>query len=148
MTENRRRLFVIVIDGPMGAGKTTTSKLLHEQLGGTARITLAEIKRLISGHTDEEDYGSVSQEVIMGMVEGYLTHGISCIVEWGMEKDRVEAIKSLAEKHDAQCFIYQLSASRRIRGYGYGDSHRISVFPDTTDAHYTSSTLPTRGAAR
>jgi len=48
--KSKNKLFLILIDGPMGAGKTTASKLLHKKLLGTARVPLDEIKKIHVWH--------------------------------------------------------------------------------------------------
>jgi thymidylate kinase len=109
-----KKLFVVVIDGPMGSGKTTVSKLLNEKLEGTARVALADVKRFISGFEKDHNYNVVSQEIILVMVEEYLKRGISVIVEWAMKKERAEAFKEIAKKYNAQHFIYQLDAPKSL----------------------------------
>lgn len=47
--------FLILIDGPMGSGKTATSKLLSQKLPDAARVALPDIKRLIPNHNEKEE---------------------------------------------------------------------------------------------
>ena len=44
----KKKLFLILIDGPMGSGKTTISQILHSKLKRTAYIGLDRVKRFIS----------------------------------------------------------------------------------------------------
>ncbi len=106
--------FVVIIDGPMGSGKTTTSKLLNEKLEGSARVSLADVKRFISGFEKDHIYNKISQEIIVVVVEEYLKRGISVIIEWAMNKDRTESFLEIAKKYDARAFIYQLEAPRDL----------------------------------
>jgi predicted AAA+ superfamily ATPase len=46
--------FLIFVDGPMGSGKTTTTKLLNTELPDTARIAFPDIKRLIPNYSENE----------------------------------------------------------------------------------------------
>lgn len=106
--------FLIIIDGPMGSGKTTASKLLHVKLEGTARVALADIKRLISGFEKDHEYNKISQEVILVMVDEYLKRGINVIVEWAMKKERGEAFIEIAKKYNVRCLFYRLDAPRDL----------------------------------
>jgi predicted kinase len=113
-TVDRENLFIVVIDGPMGAGKTTVSKLLNDNLEGTARLTLADVKRFISGFEKNHTYNKISQEIILVMVEEYLKGGISVIVEWAMKEERVSTLVAIANKYDARSYLFQLDAPKYL----------------------------------
>lgn len=106
--------FLVIIDGPMGSGKTTVSKMLHERLEGTARVALADVKRFISGFEKDHTYNKISQEVILSMVDEYLKRGINVIVEWAMKKERGETFMEISKKHDVRCLFYQLDAPKEL----------------------------------
>lgn len=107
-------LFIVVIDGPMGAGKTTSSKLLNQKLEGTARVALADVKRFISGFEKDHTYNRISQEIIIVMVEEYLKRGISVIVEWAMKESVAENLIATAAKYNAQSYFFQLDAPKDL----------------------------------
>ena len=106
--------FILILDGPMGSGKTTASKILNEKLEGTARVALADVKRFISGFEKDHAYNKISQEVIIVMTEEYIKRGISVIVEWAMRKERAETLKAIADKYNARFFMYQLDAPKEL----------------------------------
>jgi thymidylate kinase len=108
---NNPSLFLIVIDGPMGSGKTTTARLLNSKLEGTARLERSEIKRFISNF-DEEHHNKVVQNVATVMVDEFLKNGVSVVVEWAMRSERVEAFQEIAKKYNARCFVYELDAPK------------------------------------
>ena len=112
--KSKNKLFLLILDGPMGTGKTTVSKLLHKKLEGTALISLSDVKKLIFGHEKDHAYNKSSQEIILVMVNEYLKLGISVIAEWAMRKDRVEAFKKIASKNSAKFFIYQLAGPKTL----------------------------------
>ncbi len=98
----------------MGSGKTTVANLLHPKLKDTAFLSLATIKRFITGFEKNHSYNVLSQEIIMLMTEKYLKNNINVMAEWAMSNKRVEAFKKLAKKHKIQIFIYQLHAPREL----------------------------------
>lgn len=112
--KSKSKLFIVVIDGPMGSGKTTLSKLLNKKLEGTARVPLDEIKKYISGTKKDHSFKKISQEMVMIMTEEYLKRGVSVIIEWAMKEVHVKDFIKIAKKNNAQCFIYQLNAPREL----------------------------------
>lgn len=107
--------FLILIDGPMGSGKTTVTKLLNQKLPDTARIALPDIKRLIPNYTENQNTSMITREVMKAMIDKYLEYGVSVIVEQIMKAEGVEVLKSVAEKHGAKFYVYRLTASKEDR---------------------------------
>lgn len=105
--------FLVVIDGPMGSGKTTTARLLHSKLEGTVRLERSEIKRFISNF-DEDSHNKVVQDVAMVMVDEFLKNGVSVVVEWTMSSGRVERFKEIAKKYNIRCYVYELYAPKDL----------------------------------
>jgi predicted kinase len=105
-----RKPFLILIDGPMGSGKTTVAKMLHEQLKDTAHIGVDHIKRFISGFRTKPALNDISKNVVVSMTEKYLANGISVIVEQAMTAKEVDVFKRLAKKRGVVCLISQLEA--------------------------------------
>ncbi len=107
--------FLILIDGPMGSGKTTTSKLLNQKLPDTARIALPDIKRLVPNYKENEKTLTVIREVMKTMIDTYLKHGVSVVVEQITKAEGVDALKSIAETHGAKFYAYRLTAPKELR---------------------------------
>ena len=107
--------FLILIDGPMGSGKTTTSKLLNQKLPDTARVALPDIKRLIPNYRENEKTLAVVREVMKSVIDTYLEHGVSVIVEQITKAEGAQILKDIAEKHGAEFHAYRLTAPRDIR---------------------------------
>ncbi|MFZ2151510.1 MAG: AAA family ATPase [Minisyncoccia bacterium] len=107
--------FLILVDGPMGSGKTTTSKLLNQKLPDTARVALPDIKRLVPNFKENKETLAVIREVMKVMIDKYLEHGVSVIVEQITKADGVENLKILAEKHGAKFYGYRLTAPKDVR---------------------------------
>lgn len=107
--------FLILIDGPMGSGKTTTSKLLNQKLPDTARVALPDIKRLVPNFKEDKQTLMIIREVMQVMIDTYLKHGVSVIVEQITKAEGVEILKSIAEKHGAKFYAYRLTAPKDSR---------------------------------
>ena len=112
--KSKKKPFLLVLDGPMGTGKTTVSKLLNEKLEGTARVGLDNVKRFISGFEKDHKYTKITQKVIHAMVNEYLKSGVSVITEWVMRKERVEHFIKIAKKNNVRFFTYELDAPKHL----------------------------------
>jgi adenylate kinase family enzyme len=108
------RKFLIIIDGPMGSGKTTVAQMLHKKLKRTAHIGLDRIKWFISDFKRIPQDNEIVRSVVAAMMKEYLKHNISVIVEQGMRKERIEVLKRAAKKSGARYFAYQLDAPKPL----------------------------------
>lgn len=107
--------FLILVDGPMGSGKTTTSKLINQKLPDTARVALPDIKRLIPNYMENEKTLAVVREVMKAMIDTYLKNGVSVVVEQITKSEGVEVLRSIAEKYGVKFYPYRLTAPKDIR---------------------------------
>jgi len=107
--------FLIFVDGPMGSGKTTTTKLLNTELPNTARIAFPDIKRLIPNYKENEKTIPVIKDVMAVMIDKYLEHGVSVVVEQITKQEGIEKLKQIADKYEANFFAYRMSASKEER---------------------------------
>ena len=110
-----KKPFLIFIDGPMGSGKTTITKLLNEELPDTARIAFPDIKRLIPNYKENEKTIPIIKQVMKVMIDKYLEHGVSVVVEQVTRQEGIELLKEIAEKHNAAFFAYRMNAPRDVR---------------------------------
>lgn len=107
--------FLIFIDGPMGSGKTTTTKLLNSELPDTARIAFPDIKRLIPNYGENAKTIPIIKDVMAVMIDKYLEHGVSVVVEQITKQDGIQSLKDIADKHGARFFAYRMSAPKDVR---------------------------------
>jgi len=107
--------FLVFVDGPMGSGETTTTKLLNAELPDSARIAFPDIKRLIPNYTENETTIPIIKDVMSVMIETYLEHGVSVIVEQITKQEGIEALKEVALKHGARFHAYRLTAPKDVR---------------------------------
>jgi len=99
----------------MGSGKTTTSKLLNEKMPDTARVALPDIKRLIPNYGENEHTLHVIREVMKAMVDKYLEHGVSVVLEQISKAEGAEMLLEIATKHNANFYPYRLTAPKDLR---------------------------------
>ncbi len=107
--------FLILVDGPMGSGKTTTTKLLSEKLPDAARVALPDIKRLVPNYRENEQTLTVIREVMRVMIDTYLKFGVSVIVEQITRAEGVALLRKIAEQHGATFSAYRLTAPKAVR---------------------------------
>lgn len=107
--------FLILIDGPMGSGKTTTSKLLNQKLPDTARVALPDIKRLVPNFREDPETLRTIREVMFVMIDTYLENGVSVIVEQITKSEGANLLKETTEKHGGTFYSYRLSANKELR---------------------------------
>jgi uridine kinase len=110
---------LIVIDGPMGAGKTTVSKLLQTKMyqnkGYTALLSLDRIKYFVSGYKLDSKYHlNLASDIGIVMVKEYIKKGVNVIVEKAFTNKEflVQFSKPLGK---LKPLIYQIEAPEEIR---------------------------------
>lgn len=111
---SNHRPFLILLDGPMGAGKTTIAKILHGKMKRTAHLGLDRIKWFISDFKRVPKDNEIVRNVILAMAKEYLRQGIGVILEQGMKKELVEKLKRMARAQGARCLVYQLDAPKPL----------------------------------
>ncbi len=107
--------FLVFVDGPMGSGKTTTTKLLNSEIPDTARIAFPDIKRLIPNYGENAKTIPIIKDVMSVMIDKYLEHGVSVVVEQITRQDGIQSLKDIADKHGARFFAYRMSAPKDVR---------------------------------
>src|SRR3989304_5550709 len=78
-----RSLRFIVIDGPMGSGKTTVAGLMHPKLKRTALVGVDRIKWFVSDFRRTKKDNAVAREALLAMCEAYLKNGIDILLAQG-----------------------------------------------------------------
>lgn len=108
--------FIIILDGPMGAGKSTVGALLHSRLRRTALVHLDKIKWFISDFRRSKKDNAITKAVLMKMWEEYLRQGINLIIPQGFGKKirPLTPVLRLSTKWGARVYLYHLNASKEI----------------------------------
>jgi predicted kinase len=106
---------VILIDGPMGSGKSTTAKLLHERLPRSVLLGMDRIKWFLSGFDRSPEDNAMTAEVVLAMYRTYLSHGVSAIVDQGfMRAEFIQPFIDFAHERHIPVFVYQLHAPEDV----------------------------------
>src|SRR3989338_1424432 len=99
---NIRKKFFVVIDGPMGAGKTTVAKLLHQKIKRTALLGIDRVKWTVSDFSRSSKDNAMTADVVLAMCKEYLKHGLNIILDQGfMRKEFLNPYLQLAKKERA-----------------------------------------------
>ena len=75
------RLFMVIIHGPMGSGKTTLADLLHDEIANTAHFGADHIKWLVSDFKNVPSHTQIAKNMVPLMADGYLKQGINLVLE-------------------------------------------------------------------
>lgn len=108
--------FIVILDGPMGSGKSTVGKLLADKLKRTALIHEDRIKWFISDFKRSKRDNAIVRAVLIEMCKEYLKHNINLVVPQGfMEKRRpIAPFLAMARKNKCRILVYHLNAPRNI----------------------------------
>jgi predicted kinase len=106
--------FILLIDGPMGAGKTTVTKILHEKVKNTAHIGLDRIKWFVSGFKRTRPQNAMTRAVVFAMTKEYIKQGVNVIIEQGIKNEQVDKYKKLTKKLKVNFFMFQLEAPKEV----------------------------------
>ena len=104
--------FLMIIDGPMGSGKTTIGKLLAKELPRTAMLSTDAIKFFISDFERGERDNAISAAVLREMCKEYIKQGLNVLLPQGFwKKEYLEPYINLAKENNLKLFVYQLEGS-------------------------------------
>lgn len=106
---------MIIIDGPMGAGKTTVATLLYKKFNNTAFLGLDRIKWFVSKFPRTNKSNKMTARVILCMCRCYLQHGLPVVIEQSFrKKSTMKSYVDLAKEKKIPLFIYELAAPKEI----------------------------------
>ncbi len=108
--------FIVILDGPMGSGKSTVGAMLAEKLKRTALINEDRIKWFISDFKRSKKDNAIVRAVMIEMCKEYLKQGISLVVAQGFLKGMrpLSDFAKMAKKNKAKLLIYHLDAPKNI----------------------------------
>lgn len=102
---------LILIDGPIGSGKSTVAKLLHLKLKRTALLSLDRIKWLVSDYRPVHKDLQLASNIGKVMAKEYLRNNISVIVEKAFtRKEFLDEFARIGKNKKVKLFIYQIQA--------------------------------------
>lgn len=103
--------FVISIDGPKGAGKTTVAALVHERLPKTVVLSLDEIRRAIPEAIPTEEFNALAFKTLLQRVVECVDQQKDVIVDSGLTEERSETLKEAIKDACGVWLPYALTAS-------------------------------------
>jgi len=103
--------FLLLLDGMMGVGKSTTAKIISKDLPRTATISVDTIKNCISDFQQGPKDWIIGQEVLVEMARKFLQLNFSVIVEAVWDK-RIPAYEDMAKTFSVPCYKFQLTTSQ------------------------------------
>ncbi len=107
----KRRLNFILLNGPIGSGKSTIGNLLAKKLQRTAILEIEDIRRLIPGKEDNQ----LAWKIIHRMCDEYFKNGISVLLKQSVAShDIVNMFLRLARKYKCRIRFYHLQAPGEI----------------------------------
>ena len=111
----RDKMFMVVIIGTSGAGKTTLAEFLKNQLASTAHVAYDNIKSFVSQFKEVHSHKQASVNVTYAMTEEYFKNNISVIVDKNMTNEELDTYKGIAEKYGVDFFLYRVEIHEDIR---------------------------------
>lgn len=108
--------FIVILDGPMGSGKSTIGEIVAKKLKRTALVNEDKIKWFISDFRRSKKDNAIVRAVMIEMCKEYLRQGISLVVAQGFFKNRrpLSPFVSMAKKSRSRLFVYHLDAPKNI----------------------------------
>jgi len=108
--------FIIILDGPMGSGKSTIGEMIAPKLKRTALVNEDKIKWFISDFRRSKRDNAIVRAVLVAMCKEYLRQGINLVVAQGFLKKKrpIAPFVAMAKKHKAALLIYHLDAPKQI----------------------------------
>lgn len=107
--------FIIIIEGPMGSGKTTIAKILHPQLPRTVILGIDKIKWFLSDFQRTPDDNELMSDALIAMAKVFLTAKCNLLVAQGFwKKEFVQKYSDLAKEFNLDVYFYQLTAPEEV----------------------------------
>lgn len=105
----------IILDGPMGSGKTTTAKILHQRLPRTVFISWDELKGLISGYGQEKGDKMILANIQKSLVISGVENRLNILLDAGFAQgNRMMYFNRLAKQNKYALLVYQFTAPHQV----------------------------------
>lgn len=103
--------FLILIDGPKGAGKSTLSELLNKNLTDTEFFSIDGERKLIekSGNRDADNkkaFGSIVEKLV-----NVFEQKKNAVVDSAVFDDRLSMLEDLSKRYEVNLYKFSLTAS-------------------------------------
>ena len=105
----------IIIDGPMGSGKSTVAEMLHPKMKKMAYVGVDRIKWFVSDFRRTKKDNAIARKVLIAMCDAYLKNGVGILMAHGFrEYATMKPFLQLAKRRHARLFQYRLEAPRHV----------------------------------
>lgn len=105
--------FLLLIDGPMGGGKSTVADLLKKSLVGAVFTGLDRLKWSIAGFNRTPEENKLAAHLVESIARTALEDGASVCVEQGfMRAEYMEPYIKMAHGLGVELLVYQIEAPR------------------------------------
>lgn len=108
------KTFIILLDGAKGAGKSTVSLLLKDELDNTAFFGLDLVRHLVSDAKANTKNNEIAYNVMFSMLESFLRQGVNVVIDSGVTEERLKKIQEIIEKNNVNFYFFHLSASKEV----------------------------------
>ena len=105
---------LILLDGARGAGKSSFSVILKEKMENTVFVGLDMIRNLITKSKATDDFNAIAFDAIFSITDSFLSNNINIVIDSGITKERDKKLKDIAIKHNADVFMFYLSAPKEV----------------------------------
>lgn len=109
-----KKLFLLLLDGMTGVGKTTTSELLSKQIPRVATIGLDKVKLFISDFERGDRDNDIAREIVISMTKIYFDNSISVIVDQPIKTREIDIFENIARHYSLPIYKVQLFTSPEI----------------------------------
>ncbi len=106
--------FLLIIDGPTGAGKSTAADIIHKEIPRTALLGMDRIKWSVSGFRRDRRNNEMINKVVLAMAREFLVGRVNVIVEQGFHEGGVEIYQQLGKELSVKTITVQLLAPRDV----------------------------------
>ncbi len=106
--------FLLLLDGPTGAGKTTSSEIVHTKFPGTALIGMDRIKWSVSSFKRDDRNNEKINVIVLEMARAFLGQGYNVIVEQGFREGWAQQYQQLGRELTVKTITVQLQVPRAV----------------------------------
>ena len=130
---------MVVIHGPMGAGKTALADLLHDEIANTAHFGADHVKWLVSDFRNVPSHTQIAENMVPVMAEGYLKQGINLILEQAFTAKDIKILEDISNKFGAKFYVYGLDANKETLNKRIAERTQRLGKPEISIVHINQS---------
>jgi predicted kinase len=105
---------IIIINGPTGIGKSTISRMVHQDLPLSFLLSIDEQRRYISHYRENRiESRDLVRNLALGIIDNYLQTGNNIIIDAVItDIEFIEKIIQIGQKHNSQIFEFILNSDK------------------------------------